>query len=219
MQRTIQSIAFLMLLVTFSSSSFSQASHFSISVNSLTTNFNYGSSNKMLRADKKDYKGWQAGFSYQAGITKHFSVVPELYFAVKGGRLESTNAISSAGSTLRVSSIDLPVLARLHLGRLYLNGGAYASYLVGGRMKLKGSQSAPASSSKISFDHLPGGFHRWDAGWQAGAGYNFGMKKGLMTLDVRYGYGLVNISRDVERYNRTLNISLVVSKHSRKKSI
>ncbi|MGZ5247200.1 MAG: hypothetical protein ACXWV5_09160, partial [Flavitalea sp.] len=56
----------------------------------------------------------------------------------------------------------------------------------------------------------------WDFGLQAGAGYIFNLKKSILTLDVRYGYGMVNISQGVERYNRMLNISVQVSKPGRK---
>lgn len=210
-------VAITLLMVLAHLPSSAQTSRFSLSVNSLTTNFNYGGANKTFRGDKKDYKGWQAGFSYQAGVTPHFSLVPELYFASKGGALKSGNSITGSASTLRVNSLDIPVLARLHMGKLYLNAGPYGSYLVGGRRKIKASQSSASSSEKISFGRQAGDFRRWDAGWQAGAGYNFGMKKSILTLDVRYGYGMIDLSRDVERYNRVLNISLVVSKPGKTK--
>ena len=72
------------------------------------------------------------------------------------------------------------------------------------------------TSTKVSFGNSIGDFKRWDLGLQAGAGYNFNLKKSVLTLDVRYGYGLTNISKDIERYNRMLNISLVISKLGKK---
>ena len=100
--------------------------------------------------------------------------------------------------------------------KLYLNAGPYAGYNVGGRLKVEGTNTSGEKSTKVSFGNSAANFKRWDFGWQAGAGYNFSLKQSILTLDLRYGYGLVNISRDVERYNRMLNISVQISKPGRK---
>lgn len=216
MQSTFKSVqttlAITLLFISISATSFSQNSRFSVSLNSLTTNFNYGASNGDLKSYKKDFKGLQVGVSYQAGISPVFSVVPELYFAMKGGTLKADNPLTLNQSTLRLNSIEMPVLARLHFRDLYLNAGPYVDYTLSGRIKIVGSEAVPETSTKISFGNAVEDFKRWDFGVQAGAGYNFNMKRSVLTLDVRYGYGLVNISKNITRYNRLLNISLVVSK-------
>lgn len=214
--KTVTSVAAMMLLMAFSLPSFSQTSRFSISINSLTTNFNYGKSNGALQPFKKNFKGLQAGVSYQAGITPMFSIVPELYFAMKGGILKENNPLTVNKSTLRLYSIEMPVLARLHCNNLYLNAGPYTAYTLGGRIKMEGTDEASESSTKVSFGNSTGDFKRWDVGLQVGAGYNFNMKNAVLTLDVRYGHGLVNISQDVERNNRMLNISVLLSKRGKK---
>ncbi len=206
-----------LLTMLFSARSFSQTSKFSLSVNSLTTNYNYGKSNKELAPYKKNFRGLQAGFSWQAGITPAFSVVPEIYFSMKGGRLDVNNPVTVSKSTVRTYSLELPVLARLHYNNLYLNAGPYAGYNMGGRIKIDGSGSIPGSESKITFGNGLNDFKRWDFGWQAGAGYNFILKRKLLTLDARYGYGLTNLTKNTERHNRALNISLVMSKQNKKK--
>lgn len=205
-----------LLIVFFYFTSFSQTNRFSISINSLTTNFNYGKANGELQPYKKNFKGLQAGVSYQAGITPSFSLVPELYFAMKGGILKDKNPVTSNKSTLRLYTIEMPVLARVHCKKLYLNAGPYIAYATGGRIKIDGADIIPGTSTSISFEKSNGNFKRWDAGIQAGAGYNFDMKKSVLTLDVRYSYGFVNMSNDIERYNRMLIISLVLSKRSPK---
>ena len=108
--KTAVTIAAMALLMSASFKSFSQTSKFSISLNSLTTNFNYGKSNSTLQSYKKNYQGLQAGFSYQAGISASFSIVPEIYFAKKGGilkmlktRLLSFSLIISLGFIALVS--------------------------------------------------------------------------------------------------------------------
>lgn len=216
MQSKIKSIAAVLLFMTVSIISSAQNNRFSISLNSLTTNFNYGKSDNSLDPYKKNYRGFQAGFSYQAGITPMFSVVPELYFAVKGGTLKENNPLTGSKSTLRVNSLEMPVLARLHCKKLYFNAGPYAGYNVGGRLKIDGTNTSPETTTKVSFGSASADFKLWDFGIQAGAGYNFNLKESILTLDVRYGYGLVNISRDIERYNRMLNISVQVSRPNRK---
>ena len=209
-------VVVIALFMAVSGTSFSQTSKFSISINSLTTNFNYGKSNSGFEPYKKNYRGFQAGLSYQAGITPAFSIVPEIYFAMKGGILKDKNPLTGSKTTLRINSLEMPVLARFHINKFYLNAGPYMSYNVGGRVKAEGTSTSSATTTKVSFGNQPAGFKRWDFGFQAGAGYNFNLKQSVLTLDVRYGYGLMNISRDVERYNRMLNISLVCSKPQKK---
>ena len=215
--KSATSVAAFMLLMAVSVTSFSQTSRFSISINSLTTNFNYGKSNSLLQPYKKNLRGLQAGVTYQAGISQMFSVVPELYFAMKGGSLKENNPLTISKSTLRLYSIEMPVLARLHCNKLYLNAGPYVGYNFGGRMKTRGSGTVPETSTKVSFGNSSNDFKRWDFGVLAGVGYNFNIGRTPFTLDARYGYGLTNISKDVERYNRMLNISLVVSRAHKKK--
>jgi len=216
MQSTIKLLTASILCMLISATSFSQTSRFSLSVNSLTTNFNYGKLNNSLEPYKKNFKGFQAGFSYQVGITPMFSLVPEIYFAMKGGTLKENNPLTHAKSTLKVNSLELPVLARLHCNKFYVNAGPYVGYNVGGRLKIDGTGTLSETTTKVTFGDAATDLRRWDFGFQAGAGYNFGVKRSVLTLDVRYGYGLVNIARDVERYNRMLNISVLVSKPGRR---
>lgn len=203
-------IAITMLLASLAINVKAQTSKFGISFNSLTTNFNYGKSNSQMQPCKKNYTGLQVGVSYQAGISSAFSIVPELYFATKGGTLLSNNPITGGKSTLRLNTLDLPVLARVHFNQFYINAGPYVAYTLVGKLKTEVSQAT--SENKVSVPFGENGLKRWDYGLQAGAGYNFNLKKSILSLDVRYGYGLANITGDVERYNRMLNISLTISK-------
>lgn len=172
-----------------------QESNFRICVNTLTTNFNYGASNSALRSAKKNLTGLQVGASYQVGLTRSFSIVPELYFALRGGKLDE-NAITKKSSTVKLYTLETPVLARWQIRNWYVNAGPYAAYALGGN---------------ISFGHAPDAFKRWDLGLQAGLGYRLQMKRRSLNFDARYGYGLLNLSNDLERYNRTFNLSIQVS--------
>jgi hypothetical protein len=207
------SISFLFMSIAITS--FSQTRQFRVTINSTTTNFNYGDRNGELKPFKKDFKGIQAGASYEAGISPLFSIVPELYFTMKGGILKKDNPLTINKSTLRVFTIDMPLMARLRLDNFYVNAGPYVSYTVSGRWKIDGAEGQPAKTSSISFGSGNSAFNRWDAGAQVGAGYDFHTRKSILTLDVRYGYGLTSISRQIDRYNRMFGISLSVSRLSK----
>jgi hypothetical protein len=206
------SIATAWMFVLLSNISFSQTSHLHLLLNAANTNFNYGKSNSALQPFKKHISGAQVGVTFQGGITQNFSLVAEPYFIMKGGTLKNNNPLTTNKSTVRLYQMEMPVLARLHFGKFYINSGPYAAYLLGGRIKTEGSETIPASSRSVSFDDEAGGFKRWDMGVQAGAGYVFKLKKSSLALDLRYGYGLTNISRDEERYNRVLNFSIRIFK-------
>lgn len=210
------SIAIALILSSLTFHSFSQTTRINLLVNGVTTNFNYGKSNGSLKSYKKNITGLQVGASYQAGITPMFSVVTEAYFMVKGGALKADNPLTSNKSKLRLYTAEIPVLARFQLGKVYINSGAYVAYSFAGRVKTDGSQAIPEKSQNVSFNNSLDGFRRWDMGVQAGAGYVFRIRKIHAALDARYVYGLTNISRDIERYNRALNISLLIFKPLKK---
>lgn len=174
-------------------------------LNVLNTNINYGAANSSVADYKKAVLGAQAGLSFQAGITPRFSLVSELYFIMKGGELQENNPLTSGSSTLRLYTMELPVLARFHFGRYYLNAGPSLAYNFSGTRKTEGVSSA------IAFNNSGDGFKRLDAGIQFGGGYRFKIRQRSAALDVRYSYGLTSISNSQEMYNRYLNVSLHIS--------
>jgi len=175
-------------------------------LNVVSTNFNYGKSNNSLADYKKSTFGAQVGASFQAGITPKVSLVSELYFIMKGGELHANNPLTTNKTTLRFYALELPVLARFHFGKFYANAGPSIAYNLYGTRKMEGSTKA------LSFNNSSEAFKRVDAGIQMGAGYRFKVKQKSVVLDVRYTYGLTNISNEQEMYNRYLNISLHFSK-------
>ncbi|TDE48402.1 porin family protein [Flavobacterium sp. GT3P67] len=181
-------------------------------INIESTNLNYGRSNTMLTDYKKPVKGLQAGVSFQAGITSRFSVVSELYFMKKGGKLMVNNPLYTNESTLRLNTLELPVLARLHfgkfihVGKFYVNAGPSIAYNLSGKRKI-GDQT-----TKLSFHNSSDGFKRFDAGIQMGGGVEFPLKQNRIALDIRYNYGLSNIAYNEEIYNRALMVSVHFSK-------
>ena len=171
-------------------------------LNVVGTNINYGKSNSALADYKKSVLGAQVGVSFQAGITPKLSLVSELYFIMKGGELKVNNPLTPSKSTLRLYTLEFPVLARFHFGKVYLNAGPSIAY------NLYGTSKSGDLSKTLSFNNSNGDFKRLDAGIQIGGGYRFKLKQRNVSLDVRYTYGLTNISNTQEMYNRYLNVSL-----------
>jgi hypothetical protein len=181
-------------------------SYLDLMVNMANTNLNYGSSNYMLSDYKKSTNGLQAGISLQSGITSVFSLVTELYFIRKGGKLKDNNPLTTVPYNLRINTLELPVLARVHMGKFYLNAGPSVAY------NLSGKSTAGDVSNKVSFGNTIDGFKRFEAGVQVGGGLAFPIKQKRIALDIRYNYGLTNISYNKEMFNRGLMVSILFSK-------
>jgi len=199
----------LVLFLMTSLYSFGQSSHVAIVVNTTDVNFNYGGKNAELKSFKENVRALRAGLSLQAGVTQRFSWVGELYYATKGGTLSNGNGLTQDKSTIKLYAAELPIMARVHMGRFYLNSGPYASYIFSGR------KTGGLESGRVSFNDTDG-FKRFDWGWQAGAGYVFDVKKSKLALDVRYGHGLTSLSNDITRYNQMLSISVSMFKPFKK---
>ncbi|CAN5787220.1 hypothetical protein BH11BAC3_BH11BAC3_47230 [soil metagenome] len=175
-------------------------------VNLVSTNLNYGDANKSLADYKKSTNGVQAGISFQAGVTSRFSLVSELYYLRKGGKLKANNPLTTDESSLRLNTLELPVLARLHFGKFYMNAGPSIAY------NFSGKNTMGNMSTKLSFNNSGQGFKRFDAGIQMGGGVEFPFKQKRIALDIRYNYGLTNIAYNKEIYNRAVMISVHFSK-------
>jgi hypothetical protein len=176
--------------------------YFDLMITTASTNLNYGGSNSALSDYKKETKGIHAGVSFQAGITSRFSLVSELYYIRKGGELTADNPLTTKKTILRLNAFEVPVLARFHFGKFYMNAGPSIACNFSGKRKIDDVSTA------ISFNHSTDGFKRMDAGVQIGGGYMFPIKQKRLALDIRYCYGLTNISYDKEMFNRGLIISV-----------
>ena len=181
-------------------------SYLDLVLNVVGTNLNYGKSNSALSDYRKSVLGGQLGVSFQAGITPSFSLVPELYFFMKGGELKANNPFTTSNTNIRLYTLELPVLARVHFGKFHLNAGPSIAY------NIYGSQKMENSTSDVSFNNASESFKRWEAGVQMGGGYTFHTQKKTIRLDVRYNYGLTNIANSGEMYNRSLILALHFAK-------
>lgn len=197
----------ILSMIFLSAATFGQTkTYLDLMVNVVSTNLNYGASNSALVDYKKSANGIQAGASFQAGITPGFSLVSELYYVKKGGKLKAGNPLTTNESSLRLNTLELPVLARFHLGKFYMNAGPSIAY------NLSGKNTMGNLSTKLSFNNSGEGFKRFDAGVQMGGGVEFPFKQKRIALDIRYSYGLTDIAYDKEIHNRVVMISVHFSK-------
>lgn len=199
-------ISILLALLLISAAGLGQTTYLDPVVNLVGTNFNYGKANSSVKDYKKSVLGVQVGATFQAGITKQFSLVTEFYFMSKGGKLKENNPLNSKETTTHVYSLELPVLARVHVGPVYLNAGPSIAY------NLAGTQKMDNASKNIAFNKTTGGYKHWDAGLQAGGGFEFPFRQKRVAIDLRYNYGLTNISYGQEAYNRSFIVSIHFSR-------
>lgn len=176
--------------------------HLDLVLNLVATNLYYGKSNSALADYRKSTLNPQVGLSMQAGVTPNFSLVPELYFMMKGGKLESNNPLTTGKTILRFYSVEMPLLARFHYNNFHVNAGPSIAY------NFYGTNKFESTTSDLSFNSLSNGFKRWELGMQFGGGYSFRIKQRQIALDLRYNYGLTNISNSNEMYNRSFIVSL-----------
>ena len=112
-------------------------------------------------------------FRFHAGITSQFfltddeffAIQPELLFSQKGGESEDDNF------KVKLSYLDVPVLAHINAGPLYFEGGPQVSFRVGGDIEQNGN----------NIDDDLDQFKRTSFGYAAGvgiaaAGLNIGVR-------------------------------------------
>src|SRR5690606_19084909 len=107
-------------------------SYFSPLLNLVNNNLNYGSENSSVAGYKKQSVGLQAGVSVQRVMSSNFSILSEFYYIRKGGKLKVNNPLTSTEVAYRFNSLELPVLARVHLGRVHVNAGPSIAYNISG---------------------------------------------------------------------------------------
>ena len=191
---------------SFAQSTKTAKTYFDLMINVVSTNLNYGGSNSALTEYRKSIRGLQAGATFQAGVTPGFSLVTELYYIRKGGKLKTNNPLTLQETTLHLNTLEIPVLARFHLGKFYMNAGPSIAYVLSGKRKIDDQ------STKLTFNNSGEGIKRFDAGIQVGGGVEFPLNQKRIALDIRYNYGLTNMSFQKEIYNRTVMISVHFSK-------
>jgi hypothetical protein len=137
------------------------------------------------------YTSFAVGVFYYHAFSEIFVLQPELYYSVKGGK-------ETAGSVLKLSYIDIPVLLKFNLpleGKSWapnLYAGPYLAFLMG---------------ADVDGHDVKDYFSSTDFGLVVGAGADFHLSEGkhLLELDFRYSMGFTKIydadQQDIEAFN------------------
>jgi hypothetical protein len=199
----MKKILFAVVLLTFTSSIFSQTLNFGIKagINSqkITTDSYKGIGGYTFSDFKSDTKlGYNVGVFARLGANKLY-LQPEVLYSIKKGSA-SQNLAESSGSldagvytqTFDVKSIQVPLLLGYKLIDLKL---ASVRLFTGPAMSviLRNSQISLTGSGGVAVDpslYDPKTFKNNVWNWQLGGGVDVGP----LVLDVRYEWGLTNVS-------------------------
>jgi hypothetical protein len=145
----------------------------------------------------------QIGFGLEKSFSERFSVETGITYAQKGFRTYTPTGPGfsffkdGAPSTQRADYLELPLLARLHMGsgklRWFANAGPYAAYWL--RYSFESEVTAPATA--VAVDLTNEDFQRLDLGIAAGVGLRLKAGMGELVTEVRYTYGLRDQQRDI----------------------
>jgi hypothetical protein len=162
--------------------------------------------------------GYHVGVYYQVPLSKRFSLVPEVQFSHERQRVNVNSSVNpNIGSVsdynLRASYLNVPVLARLALGPVYLEAGPQASLLLGGRgegVTLRYDQTG--SSTATINQAATARYQRFDAGicvgvgaaLPAGLGISLRAYQGLRNVNPGYTYDPTSIPYGASSEHRQL---------------
>ncbi|WP_420576045.1 porin family protein [Ekhidna sp.] len=111
----------------------------------------------------------------------------ELNYSNKGAEIVYDGALGSGKYRYNLNYLELPVLFVGHVGRLNLQVGPYAAFLVGANIKDVDSDGDINQVAQLDRDD----FHTFDYGLAGGVGIDFDASQ----IGLRYNYGLREIGK------------------------
>ena len=148
--------------------------------------------------------GFTLGAVLEVGLGGNVFLQPEAIFIQKGSQLQILND----NNKFNVNYLDIPVLLKIKLlNSNLLNINVLAGPSFG--LALNGEQSTGSQTIDINFGG-ENGLKRFDLGINAGGGVGINLGSIGVFGDVRYLFGVSNISEDADREikNRGLNLSV-----------
>lgn len=128
--------------------------------------------------------GWHAGLVGLIPIKGRLSLKPEILYSRKGYRGEGTNA--DGFRRLNLNYFDIPVLAEFTFGKIHLDVGPQASFLIrAGRIVSVDGEDRYREQNDLH--------SRLDVGYVLGASFRM---NGRARVGVRYSGGLIPIDRE-----------------------
>ncbi len=138
--------------------------------------------------------GYMGGLVFNIGLTKSFSIQPEVLYSQQGLNITSGTDYFKG----KIDIVNVPLLLKLAFGspnmKFFINAGPYIGYKLS--QKSETSLSGTKMSDKIDFitDYGPDGIksNMFDFGGIGGAGLQFSLGGPLLVLEGRYQYGMAD---------------------------
>ena len=156
--------------------------------------------------DTKIAWGMNAGVLYKHKIAPLVFLRAEVLFNQKGYKLENllddTPDKKILTNKITLSYLEVPILAEIKLGPLYVNAGPYFGYALGGNITIEGGDNVDIDED-IDFDDIDKS--KIDFGICGGLGFQFGISKIHVFTEGRVGLGLTG----QDEYAKLMNKSTV----------
>ena len=148
--------------------------------------YNYSSFNGDVAKDNtlKGLSGFYVGALLELPLGDVFSLQPEVIYSRQGAAWEQKNILGEFKKDLKLDYLNIPVMAKVNLGPLFLQGGVQFGFLVG-KPEVSYTRGAQRVTEKVDKD----AYAAFDFGVGAGLGVNLSQH---FFVEARYTHSLTN---------------------------
>jgi len=163
--------------------------------------YNYSSFNGEVAKDNslKGLSGFYVGALLELPLGDVISLQPEVIYSRQGAAWEQKNNLGSFKKDLRLDYLNIPVMAKVNLGPLFLQGGVQFGFLVD-----KPEVSYTAGNRRISQTVDKDAYASFDFGVGAGLGVKLNQH---FFVETRYTYSLTNVFDPNDKHFKSSLIS------------
>ena len=148
--------------------------------------YNYSSFNGEVAKDNtlKGLSGFYVGALLELPLGDVLSLQPEVIYSRQGAAWEQKKILGEFKKDLKLDYLNIPVMAKVNLGPLFLQGGVQFGFLVG-KPEVSYTRGAQRVTEKVDKD----AYAAFDFGVGAGLGVNLSQH---FFVEARYTHSLTN---------------------------
>lgn len=148
--------------------------------------YNYSSFNGDVAKDNtlKGLSGFYVGALLELPLGDVLSLQPEVIYSRQGAAWERKNILGEFKKDLKLDYLNIPVMAKVNLGPLFLQGGVQFGFLVG-KPEVSYTRGAQRVTEEVDKD----AYAAFDFGVGAGLGVNLSQH---FFVEARYTHSLTN---------------------------
>ena len=148
--------------------------------------YNYSSFNGDVAKDNtlKGLSGFYVGALLELPLGDVLSLQPEVIYSRQGAAWEQKNILGEFKKDLKLDYLNIPVMAKVNLGPLFLQGGVQFGFLVG-----KPETSSTVNGLRVTEQVDKDAYASFDFGVGAGLGVNLSQH---FFVEARYTHSLTN---------------------------